>query len=169
MKIESMRACVTPNRHINIYCLFVKQYSPTSVGLALAHHSKMILPVFHRLIMLFVCFCLQKIPVVFRVALALLKVISLKLHNQPVPPPPPPTTSPILASNEVGSEGGWAAILFYTVNILQTEQNKLKVRMVRMVGSVTYLLDVTTSNPLPHPLLPSPIPLCLTQVWRFAC
>ena len=59
--------------------------------LALAHHRKTF-----SIICLFLP--LQKIPVVFRVALALLKVISLKSHNQP-----PPTATPILASNEVGA------------------------------------------------------------------
>ena len=55
----------------------------------------------------------------FRVALALLKVISLKLHDQLVPSPPP-TTSPILASNEVG--GACYTILHFKRSLGRTEK-----------------------------------------------
>ena len=35
--------------------------------------------------------------------------------------------------------------------------------------NVSYLLDVTPSNPLPHPLLLPHLPLCVIQVQRFGC
>ena len=41
--------------------------------------------------------------------------------------------------------------------IPQTEQHEPEGRMLFHLGNVTYLLDVTPSNPLPHPLPPSPI------------
>ena len=43
--------------------------------------------------------------------------------------------------------------------IPQTEQHEHKRRMLFQLGNVTYLLDVTPSNPLPRPLSPPPIPL----------
>ena len=42
--------------------------------------------------------------------------------------------------------------------IPQTEQHEPE---VFRLGNVTYLLDVTPSNPLPHPLSPPPILLCV--------
>ena len=43
-------------------------------------------------------------------------------------------------------------------------QHKPEGRMLFYLGNVTYLLDVTPSNPLPHPLSLPPIPLCVIQV-----
>ena len=53
--------------------------------------------------------------------------------------------------------------------IPQTEQHEPEGRMLFCLGNVTYLLDVTPSNPLPHPLSPPPIQLCVIQVQRFGC
>jgi len=39
------------------------------------------------------------------------------------------------------------------------EQHEPKGKMLFCPGNVTNLLDVTLSNPLPHPLSPPPIPL----------
>ena len=46
-------------------------------------------------------------------------------------------------------------------HIPQMEQQGPEGRMLFHLGNVTYLLDVTPSNPLPHPLSPSPILLCV--------
>ena len=46
-----------------------------------------------------------------------------------------------------------------------TEQHELKEQMLFHLGNVTYLLHVTPSNPLPHPLSPLPIPLRSLKIW----
>ena len=55
--------------------------------------------------------------------------------------------------------------------IRQTEQHTPEVRSANAVlsGNVTYLLDVTPNNLLPHLLSPPPIPLGIIQVQRFGC
>ena len=45
----------------------------------------------------------------------------------------------------------------YSSYIPQTEQHEPKGQMLFSLGNVTYLLDVTPSNSLPHPLPPPPI------------
>ena len=46
----------------------------------------------------------------------------------------------------------------------QMEQHEPEGQMLFHLGNVTYLLDVTPSNPLPHPLQPPPIPLCVKDL-----
>ena len=48
--------------------------------------------------------------------------------------------------------GKLCAMLFYNSNIPQTEQHDSERQMLFFFGNVTYLLDVTPSNPLPYPL-----------------
>ena len=47
--------------------------------------------------------------------------------------------------------------------IPQMEQGELEEQMLFHLENVTYLLDVTPSNPLSHPSSPPPIPLCVIQ------
>ena len=54
--------------------------------------------------------------------------------------------------------------------IPQTEQHVPKGQKLAVLSGVCYLLlDVTSSNPLLHPLSPPPIPLYVVQVQRFGC
>ena len=53
--------------------------------------------------------------------------------------------------------------MYTIVTFRQTEQHSSFGWMLLSLGNVTYLLDVTPSNPLPHPLSP-PIPLCVIKV-----
>ena len=48
--------------------------------------------------------------------------------------------------------------------IPQTEQHEPEGRMLFHLGNVTDLLDVTPSNPIPHPLSPPPILSLLFKV-----
>ena len=53
--------------------------------------------------------------------------------------------------------------------IPQIEQYDPERRMLFCLGNVTYLLDVTPSNPLPQTLSLPPIPLRVIQLQRFGC
>ena len=55
------------------------------------------------------------------------------------------------------------------IYIPQMEQHLPEERMLFCVGSVTYLLDVTTSNLMPYPLSLPPIFSSFVQVPRFGC
>ena len=48
-----------------------------------------------------------------------------------------------------------------TSYIPQTEQHEPEGQMLFRLGNVTDLLDVTPNNPIPHPLSPPPISLCV--------
>ena len=45
--------------------------------------------------------------------------------------------------------------------IPQMVQHEPEGRMLFCLGNITNLLDVTPRNPMPHPLSPPPIPLCV--------
>ena len=49
----------------------------------------------------------------------------------------------------------------YNSYIPQMEQHEPEGRMLFCLGNVTNLLDVTPSNPMPHPLSPPPVLLCV--------
>ena len=61
------------------------------------------------------------------------------------------------------NEGIWGCYSSWVYPFTGCDRFRL---MLLYPGNVTYLLDVTPSNPLPHPLSPPPISLCVSsKIW----